>query len=75
MVYSGIFDEDLIKEVFNDNYSLENTEGYVVRLADSFNYVNFHQSMAKFVRKNHIKDTHHNWRTNWDSTKINSLDQ
>jgi hypothetical protein len=30
-------------------------EGYVIRLADGFQYDDFKQSVGKFVRKNHVR--------------------
>ena len=34
-------------------------EGYVVRLAGSFHYRAFRQSVAKYVRKNHVQTDDH----------------
>jgi len=36
------------------------SEGYVVRVVDKFHYRDFRQSVAKYVRKNHVRSTH-NW--------------
>jgi hypothetical protein len=56
VLYDGVYDEAKIKTLFNSDGS---TEGYVVRLADSFKYSDFSNSVAKFVRKNHVQtDTH-----------------
>lgn len=72
-IYRGIFDEALVKKAF-DRYAGTN-EGYVVRVADKFEYRAFRKSVAKFVRENHVQETVHNWRTGWyesDST-VNGL--
>ena len=37
-------------------------EGYVVRLADSFHYRTFRQSVAKYVRKGHVQTDEH-WKS------------
>ena len=37
------------------------SEGYVIRVADSFKYGEFRKSVAKYVRKNHVQTTKH-WR-------------
>lgn len=34
-------------------------EGYVIRLSNSFKYEEFNQSVAKFVRKNHVQTDEH----------------
>lgn len=57
--YDGIFDENKIKESF-EKYR-KNHEGYVLRLADGFHYSEFKNSMAKFVRKNHVQTSNH-WK-------------
>ena len=58
VLYNGIFDEMKIMKLWNPMRSKE-SEGYVVRLADSFKYDDFTKSVAKFVRKNHVGDSPH----------------
>jgi hypothetical protein len=48
--------ERKLNEVFK---RCENQEGYVVRVKDSFHYDDFGYSVAKFVRKNHVKTDKH----------------
>jgi hypothetical protein len=62
ILYKGIFDENLIKELWSDK-NWDTMEGYVIRLASEFSYQNFNTSIAKFVRKNHVQTTKHNWQT------------
>lgn len=64
-LYEGIWDEYKIRSLYdyyegmwNDNIM----EGYVVRVADSFGYGEFRTSVAKYVRKDHVKETVHNWK-------------
>jgi hypothetical protein len=59
VIYRGIFDEETIKSIQIDTGT---KEGYVVRVCDSFAYGEFSKSIAKFVRRNHVQDTVHNWR-------------
>lgn len=59
VLYEGIFNEDVIKNITLDK---NKQEGYVVRKRKSFNYGEFSKSVAKFVRKNHVQDTVHNWK-------------
>ncbi|MEI5906643.1 RNA ligase family protein [Bacillus spongiae] len=60
VLYKGIYDERLIKNLYSGSSSLGGEqEGYVVRLADSFPYSEFKNSVAKFVRENHVKTSEH----------------
>lgn len=58
ILYEGKFDEKIIKSLYDDS-KYENSEGYVVRICDSFKYGDFKNKVAKFVRKNHINTTKH----------------
>ncbi|MEC4087184.1 RNA ligase family protein [Pseudoalteromonas rubra] len=56
VLYSGLWCETQIRQIKLD---LHKQEGYVVRLADSFHYEDFAQSVAKWVRADHVTtDTH-----------------
>ncbi|KAF7786372.1 hypothetical protein PRUB_a0918 [Pseudoalteromonas rubra] len=56
VLYSGFWCE---KSIRNIKLDLQKQEGYVVRLADSFAYDDFAQSVAKWVRADHVtSDTH-----------------
>jgi len=37
----------------------DEVEGYVVRIAERFNYNEFNKSVAKYVRKNHVQNDKH----------------
>lgn len=54
VLYSGIFSEDILKSI-----NIEEQEGYVIRLAESFHYNDFSKCVAKFVRENHVTTTSH----------------
>ncbi len=56
VLYDGIYDEKLIKQLFVNDGTME---GYVVRLAEAFHYEDFARSVAKFVRKNHVTTDSH----------------
>lgn len=59
-LYRGIWDEELIKSLYTGISKYEGKqEGYVVRLAEQFNYSDFKYSVGKFVRKNHIQTDQH----------------
>lgn len=60
VLFSGTWNEAAIRKL-SKGMNLEQTEGYVVRLADSFHYDNFSTSVAKFVRKGHVQTDKH-WR-------------
>jgi len=57
-LYQGIYDEKKIKTLFKDDGK---SEGYVIRVMDSFELNDFSKSVAKFVRKNHVKTDNH-WK-------------
>jgi hypothetical protein len=56
VLYHGVWDEKLIQTIRIDEAT---EEGYVVRLADAFEYKDFKQSVAKWVRKNHVQSDKH----------------
>lgn len=58
ILYTGIFDINEIKGL-HSQLDWGRTEGYVVRLADSFSYGNFRNSVAKYVRQNHLQTVKH----------------
>jgi hypothetical protein len=65
VLYKGIFDIKLIrlqeKLTRFGGLNFQNSEGYVIRLANNFNFGQFRKSVAKYVRSNHIQ-TSHNWK-------------
>jgi RNA ligase len=56
VIYKGIYNENIIRNCYKNG-----SEGYVIRLADKFNYSQFKYSVAKFVRKNHVTTSNH-WK-------------
>lgn len=55
VIFRGMWDEQKITDLMTENYGTNELEGYVVRIASGFRYSNFRRSVAKCVRKNHIK--------------------
>jgi hypothetical protein len=57
----GIWDEKVARDLAQ---SLDKTrqEGFVVRTVKGFGYGAFRSHLAKFVRKNHVAATVHNWK-------------
>ena len=62
VLWRGIWDEKIIQKLFDPKRQME---GYVVRLAASFPYSAFRNSVAKFVRQNHVQTDQH-----WTQQKI-----
>ncbi len=60
VLYRGIYDEQKIRSLWTPDMR-DNSEGYVMRLADRFNYAEFRLYMAKFVRKDHVQTIKHHW--------------
>jgi hypothetical protein len=58
VLYKGIWDEEIIKNLYSDKEH-RTKEGYVVRKACEFPYLNFRNCVAKYVRKNHVMTQKH----------------
>ena len=58
VLYDGIYDQALVQRICE---SLDHTkvEGAVLRLADSFIYTEFGESVMKYVRKGHVQTDSH----------------
>jgi hypothetical protein len=62
VLWQGKFDAKGIKDLhLKLRLNFEKDEGYVVRVADSFKYSEFKNSVAKFVRAGHVQTARH-WR-------------
>jgi hypothetical protein len=70
VLYDGIWDEKFTRSLW-DEKRRDVTEGYVVRLADSYSYFDFNKSLAKFVRSNHVAKENHHWK--FTATEKNRL--
>ena len=64
VLYEGIYNEILVKDI-QSKIDLNKSEGYVIRLLDSFKYADFNSSVAKFVRESHVQS-----ETHWMKSKI-----
>ena len=73
VIYVGIWDEKLIKELYKENYKDDECEGYVVRLYDSFLLEDFDKSIAKYVRKDHVQTDEHWMYTNREINFVGEL--
>jgi hypothetical protein len=62
ILYRGTWDEDKVKACFPHEVWGNEPEGYVVRLAERFPYSSFRNSVAKFVRSNHVQTDQH-WKS------------
>lgn len=62
-MWRGVFDEQAIRALYDPARDWNTIEGYVVRLADSFSYGEFRQSVAKYVRRGHVQTAKHHWRS------------
>jgi hypothetical protein len=60
VLYEGIWDEAAVKACWTGKSRQGgDQEGYVVRVAEKFNFDQFGTSLAKFVRKNHVQTSDH----------------
>lgn len=70
LLYSGIYDKDILKEL-EEKCLLNNMEGYVIRIMNSFSEKDFSKSIVKWVRPNHIQSDEH-WVRNWIPNELGS---
>lgn len=61
-LWRGVFDENAIKALYDEQSDWNTREGYVVRLTNSFTFDRFKYSVAKYVRANHVQTLKHHWR-------------
>lgn len=59
VLYRGEWNEKAVRACYNPSEHLSTREGYVVRVANSFDYKDFAKSLGKFVRKNHVQTSEH----------------
>ena len=59
VMYDGLWDEVHIRSLAAPTFGGDEMEGYVVRLAAGFPYSAFRQSVAKYVRADHIRTRPH----------------
>ncbi len=63
ILYDGIYNQNTIHNIWQ---ALQHTsEGYVIRIADSFDSNEFNQCVGKYVRPNHVTT-----ETHWKHSKI-----
>lgn len=63
VLYEGPWDEPTVRACYDRHSKVgHESEGYVVRVADGFEYHDFSQSLAKFVRANHVQTGAKHWR-------------
>jgi len=60
VIYDGVYNEDEILEL-GKSLNWNTDERFVIRLAYSFTYGQFKDSVVKWVRKGHVQSSHH-WR-------------
>lgn len=63
VIWRGIFDETMLKSLYDSKRDWDTREGYVVRLTEAFSFNDFKYSVGKFVRKGHVQTAKHHWRS------------
>lgn len=59
IIYRGLWNEKIIKDLYSEKFLDSEMEGYVVRSTNSFSIDDFSMNVAKFVRKNHVQTEDH----------------
>jgi len=62
VLYEGLYNKELIHDIYLKENSVREIEGYVIRITDSFHFKDFKTCVGKFVRKDHISENCHNWK-------------
>jgi len=65
--YEGLYDKEKIIAAFSSHE--KDNEGYVIRLAGEFNYIDFRKSVAKYVRPE-FRDSLNERDEHWITKKI-----
>jgi hypothetical protein len=60
VLYKGVWDETITRQLYSNVVDNDPCEGYVVRVTDSFHYREFRNVVGKYVRKDHVQ-THGHW--------------
>lgn len=74
VIAKGKFTEEDIKNIIDENQKNGSafggeSEGVVIRIADSFHNNDFSNSVLKWVREGHVKTDEH-WTRNWKRAKL-----
>jgi hypothetical protein len=59
VLFDGLYDDRILRKLHQPEVDGQEQEGWVLRLADGFNYGAFRTAMAKFVRAGHVQTTKH----------------
>lgn len=71
-LWRGVYDENALRTLATD-LNTDEVEGYVMRTTDAFTYAEYRYCTAKFVRRDHVQSTVHNWRRDWRPSMTNKL--
>lgn len=74
VIYSGKFNKKLIESAFEKHRqsSIDEVEGYVVRVERSFKMSEYRKVVGKYVRENH-NQCHGNWHRNTQKNQLKSF--
>ena len=72
VLYKGLFDKSKIIESCS-HLDHSTSEGYVIRLLDSFHYRDFKTSVMKYVRPDHIQTINHWMRGSLEQNKMKGI--
>jgi hypothetical protein len=65
VIYRGVYDNFDHHKQYKDYILSQNrdVEGYVMRVTDPFHYSEFKKLVGKFVRKDHVNEDSHHWKS------------
>lgn len=72
VLYDGIYDEKIIRSLYDVKRDWDSREGYVLRTYRGFSYGEFRRCVGKFVRPNHVTTSKH-WMFGRSHIETNQL--
>lgn len=69
VIFEGMFNESTIKKIAPKTHNGDPVEGYIVRLADKFNFVDFRKSIGKVVYNNFVIK-HGHWTSRFETNEL-----
>jgi hypothetical protein len=75
ILYRGVFDEELIKNLYTPTLEGDECEGYVLRYEGEISMRDFSRMVLKYVRKGHIQTNQHWANTYTVKNELSSPDE
>lgn len=71
VLWRGIWDEAVVRGLYQPEFEDDECEGYVVRVTREFGYGEFRKVVGKYVREGHVDEAAHHWK--YQQVVVNGL--